>query len=64
MDKKPITLRKRANEAYGAIQRLDRIFKNNTKLNTISIIMLAIEDAYRQGKADALAPKTIIERDS
>ena len=48
------TLRKRATRAVDAIHNLDNLFKNDVKQNAIAIIMLAIEDAYRQGKADGM----------
>jgi len=50
------TLRKRATKAVTLIEGLNGLFKNDTKQNTIAIIMLSIEDAYRQGKADGMAP--------
>ena len=50
------TLRKRATKAVSLIEGLNGLFKNDRKQNTIAIIMLAIEDAYRQGKEDVLNP--------
>ena len=57
-----VTLRNIAKQAVNEIERLNDLFKNDRKQNAIAVIMLAIEDAYRQGRADGLAPKEVKER--
>ncbi len=51
------TLRGRAAKAVDTIKSLDNLFKNDVRQNAIAVVMLAIEDGYRQGIADALARK-------
>ena len=57
-----VTLRSRAKQAVNEIVRLNDLFKNDRKQNAIAVIMLAIEDAYRQGKADATNAPVVKER--
>ena len=55
--KNKATLRGRATKAVDIIDSLNHLFKNDVRQNAIAVIMLAIEDGYRQGIADALARK-------
>jgi len=56
------TLRTRAATAVDMMQKLDGLFKNDVRQNAIAIVMLAIEDSYRQGKKDALTPPIVKDK--